>query len=197
MKKLSYQFHENMVIWKKADSWNGVGFFGESRHGKTPLSFAVAHLLFTEGIPEVRIFDDCFTIEGGRVSQCKSWGAPDHLGQAYLTGLTRSLKDAGKSLKEVEPGKESYPLGKLAMYLLFFSDSVRSEKKRCHRQEFVEMLMPTNPFTWSYPKPGKDVVLKRFKENWSYFIVRRQKETTRELIDYLAKEAITDTKFAE
>lgn len=198
MNELAYEFHENMVIWKKAEVWNGVGFFGESRHGKTPLSFAIARLLFLGGIAEIKIFDDCFTIEDGRIRQCKIWGTPDHLGQVYYADLTDTMKGAGRSVKEVEPGRVSYPLGKIAMYLLFFADiTTQVEKKRCHRQEFVDKLMSTNPFAWSYPKPGKDVVLKRFKDNWSYFIIRRQKETTRELIDRLASEAIADSKFAE
>lgn len=46
---MAYQFGENIVIWKSFDSWNGFGFFGESRHGKTPLSLAFAKLLIESG----------------------------------------------------------------------------------------------------------------------------------------------------
>jgi len=57
--------------------------------------------------------------------------------------------------------------------------------------------MSSNPFIWNYPKPGKDIVLQRFKDAWSYFIIQRKKDTTKELIDRLAYEAIADSKFLE
>jgi len=194
---LAYKFHENMVIWKKAEVWNGFGFFGESRQGKTPLSFAFARLLFLSGSTEIKIFDDCFTIEDGRISQCKTWGTPNHLGQTYYTQLTETMKDAHRRIAEMEPGKVKYLLGKIAAYLLFAGGTEPVKKERCHRQEFVEKLMATNPFTWDYPKPGKEVVLQRFKDTWSYFIIHRQKENTKELIDLLANQAIADSKLTE
>ena len=194
---MAYKFHENMVIWKKAEVWNGFGFFGESRQGKTPLSFAFARLLFLNGNTEIKILDDCFTIEDGRISQCKNWGTPNHLGQSYYSLLTEAMKGAHRSVAEIEPGKVSYPLGKVVAYLLFAGGTEPFKKERCHRQEFVEKLMSSNPFTWDYPKPGKEVVLQRFKDAWSYFIIHRQKETTRELIDLLANQAIADSKLTE
>ena len=101
----------------------------------------------------------------------------------------------GHSISEIEPGAHTYTLGKVAAYLLLSVDGVNSLKKqRCSRMEFVEKLMPTNPFIWDYPKPGKDVVLQRFKENWIYYIIQRQKKTTKELIDGLAYEAFEDSK---
>jgi len=188
-----------MVIWKKGETaWNGFGFLGESKHGKTPLSFAFARILFLSDKPEIKILDDCFTIEKGRTRQCRIWGSRDHLGQGYYTELAEALKGSGRSITEVEPGHNSYPLGKVAMYLLLFAEGTAPFKKqRCHRQEFVEKLMSSNPFTWNYPKPGKDIVLQRFKDSWSYFIVHRKKETTKELIDLLAHEAIADSKSLE
>ena len=192
---MPYEFHENMVIWKKEDAWNGFGFLGESRHGKTPLSFAFARILFLSDKPEIKILDDCFTLEAGRIRQCREWGSRDHLGQAYYTELAEALRVSGRSITEVEPRNDSYPLGKVAMYLLLFADgTVSFKKQRCHRQEFVEKLMSSNPFTWNYPKPGKDIVLQRFKDTWSYFIIHRKKETTKELIDLLAYEAVADSK---
>jgi hypothetical protein len=185
-----------MVIWKKGERvWNGFGFLGESRHGKTPVSFAFARILFLKDNPEIKIFDDCFTVEEGRIRQCRTWGNRDNLGQAYYTELAEAMRVSGRSISEVTPGRDSYPLGRVVMYLLLFADgTVPFKKQRCHRQEFVETLMSSNPFTWNFPKPGKDVVLQRFKDAWSYFIIRRKKETTKELIDLLAHEAIADTK---
>ena len=195
MPRLVYEFHENMVIWRTEDAWNGFSFFGESRHGKTPLSLAFARILFLSYKPEIKLLDDCFTIEDGRIRQCRIWGRRDHLGQAYYTELAEAMKVSGRSITEVEPGHESYPLGKLAVYLLLLADgTLPFKKERCHRQEFVEKLMSSNPFPWNYPKPGKDIVLQRLKDTWSYFIINRQKETTRGLIDLLANEAIADSK---
>jgi len=192
--KLPYEFHENMVIWKKGHSaWNGFGFFGESKHGKTPISFAFARLLFLSDQPEIKVLDNCFTVEDGRVRQCRTWGDREHLGQAYYTELTEAMKLSDRSITELEPGTHSYSLNKVAMYLLLIADGPAPFKKqRCHRQEFVEKLMSSNPFIWNYPKPGKNIVLDRFKDAWSYFIIQRQKETTKELIDLLAHEAVGD-----
>ena len=193
---MAYEFHENMVIWKKQEAaWNGFGFLGESRHGKTPLSFAFARLLFLKNKPEIKIFDDCFTVEEGRIRQCRSWGNRDNLGQACYNELAEAMRVSDRSISEVTPGRDTYPLSRVAMYLLLFADgAVPFKKQRCHRQEFVETLMSSNPFTWNFPKPGKDVVLQRFKDTWSYFIIRRKKETTKELIDLLAQEANADAK---
>ena len=191
---MSYEFHENMVIWKKGDDpWHGFGFLGESRHGKTPLSFAFARILLLKDKPEIKIFDDCFTLEEARIRQCRVWGNQDHLGETYFDDLAKAMRESGRSITEVKPERNSYLLGKVAMYLLLFAEgALPFKKQRCHRQEFVETLITTNPFTWSFPKPGKDVVLQRFKDTWSYFIIRRKKETTKELIDLLAHEAIID-----
>ena len=196
---MPYEFHENIVIWKNAKrSWNGFGFFGESRHGKTPLSFAFANILFSAEKPEMKILDDCFTLESGRARQCRIWGNRDHLGEAYYTQLAEAMKASRRSITEVEPEHASYTLDHFAAYLLLIADSpLPYRKERCHRQEFAEKLMTTNPFAWNYPKPGKNVVLQRFQDNWNYFIIRRQKETTKELIDLLAKEAMDDRKLLE
>lgn len=195
---MAHEFHENIVIWKNEKNtehtWNGFGFFGESRHGKTPLSFAFANILFQNQKPEMKIFDDCFTLEDGRVRQCRIWGNRDQLAQDYYTELAEAMRASSRSITEVEPKHVSYLLGHFTAYLLLLANgSVRFEKERCHRQEFVEKLNSTNPFTWDYPKPGKDFVLQRFQERWKYFIVHRQKETTRDLIDLLADEAIADS----
>ena len=192
---MAYEFHENMVVWKTEDAWKGFSFFGESRRGKTPLSLAFARILFLSCKPEIKILDDCFTIEDGRIRQCRIWRRRDHFGQAYYTELAEAMKASGRSITEVDPEHESYPLGKVAMYLLLLSDSrVPFKKQRCHRQEFVEKLMSSNPFPWNYPKPGKNIVLQRLKDAWNYYIINRQKETTRELIDLLANEALADSK---
>lgn len=193
---MTFEFHENMVIWRwKNEAWNGVGFFGESRRGKTPVSFALAHLLFVSSVPQIVIFDDCFKIEGGRISQCRAWGTRDQFGEDYYSELADSMAARGNSIKDIEPGDHTFTLGKVAAYLLFLTDGAQTVKKeRCSRMEFVEKLMPSNPFTWDYPKPGKDVLLQRFKENWMYFIIQRQRKTTKELLDTLAKEIFEDSK---
>jgi hypothetical protein len=185
-----------MVIWRrKKEAWDGFVFLGESRHGKTPLSFALAHLLFMGGVRELKIFDDCFKIDGGRIRQCRAWGNRDPLGEGYYTELAEATNALGHSISEIEPGDHAYTLGKAAAYLLLFADGVSAfKKKRCSRMEFVEKLMPSNPFTWDYPKPGKDAVLQRFRENWMYFIIQRQRKTSKELIDTLANEAFEDSK---
>ena len=169
----------------------------ESKHGKTPLGFAFARILFLSARPESKIFDDCFTMENGRIRQCRVWGRQDHLGEAYYMELAEAMRISGRSITEVKPGHDSYPLGKVAMYLLLFADGTTLFwKQRCHRQDFVEKLMPSNPFTWNDPKPGKESVLHRFKNAWSYFIIHRKKET-KELIDLLPHEAFTDSKSIE
>lgn len=186
-----------MVIWKRSDVWNGFGFFGESRHGKTPLSLAFARILVLRG-DDVRILDDCFTIEGGQIRQCRSWGRRNHLGEHYYTLLSETLKNTRRSIASIDPGTVGYPLGRTVAYLLQLVTGIENFKKvRCHRQEFVDKLMVTNPFTWTNPKPGKEIILKRFNENWSYFLIQRQKEGTTELFDSLANQALVDSKLTE
>ena len=187
------------MIWRLGKgAWNGFGFFGESRHGKTPLSFAFARILFENGVRELRVLDDCFKIEGERIRQCRIWGKRDQLGESYYSQLAELMSHSGHSVKEVEPGVHTYALGNVAVYLLLFASSESPfKKRRCSRTEFVESLLPSNPFTWDYPKPGKDIVLQRFKENWAYFIIHRQPKGSRELIDMLANEAFEDSKRLE
>lgn len=195
---MAYEFHENMVIWRKGDTWNGFGFFGESRHGKTPLSFAFARVLFMNGIRELKVFDDCFEIEDSTIRQCRVWGRREKLGESYYTELAEVMKMSSRSIRELEPKNHSYLLGNVASYLLQLADGTTSFKKqRCSREEFVEKLMPSNPFTWNYPKPGKDIVFQRFKNSWTYFIIQRQRETNRELIDALTNEAFEDAEHLE
>ena len=196
---MTFELHENMVIWRRRKGgWNGFGFLGESRHGKTPLSFAFAHILFMNDVRELKVFDDCFKIDGGRVRQCRTWGNRDQLGESYYSKLAEAMSASGHSISEVEPGDHTHLLGNVAAYLLLFVDGGNSLKKqRCGRAEFVEKLMPSNPFTWDYPIPGKDIALQRFKENWTYFIIQRQTKTTGELIDTLANEAFEDSKRLE
>jgi len=196
---LTFEFHENMVIWhrRRNEPWNGFGFFGESKHGKTPLSFAFAHTLFVNGIQDLKLFDDCFKIEGGRIWQCRTWGKRDQLGESYYSELAEAMNASGLSISEVEPGDHTHLLGNVAVYLLFFDGGNSLHKQRCSRAEFVEKLMPSNPFTWDYPKPGRNIVLQRFKENWTYFIIKRQTKTTRDLISTLANEAFEDSKRLE
>ena len=84
------------------------------------------------------------------------------------------------------------------MCLLLIANTDNALKKeRCNREEFVEKLMPSNPFAWDYPKPGKNVVLQRFKENWRYFIIHTQGKTTKELIDAVANDAFDESKRLE
>ena len=194
-----FEFHENMVMWRLGKgAWNGFGFLGESRHGKTPLSFALACILFEKGARELRVLDDCFKIEGERIRQCRSWGKRDPLGEVYYSRLAELMSASGHSVNEVDPGDHSYGLGNVAVYLLLFGRREDSFKKqRCSRTEFVDALMPSNPFTWDYPKPGKDIVLQRFKANWMYFIVHTQPRTSGEFIDKLANEALQDSKQLE
>jgi len=187
-----------MVIWRRRNgAWNGFGFLGESRHGKTPLSLAFAHILVVNGIRELKVFDDCFKIEGGRIRQCRTWGKRDQLSESYYSELSKAMSASGLSISEVEPGEHTHLLGNVAVYLIFVDGGNSFHKRRCSREDFVEKLMPSNPFAWDYPKPGRDIVLQRFKENWTYFIIERQTKTTRELIGILANEAFDDSKRLE
>jgi len=196
---VTFEFHENMVIWRrKKEAWNGFGFLGESKHGKTPLSFAFAHVLFQNGVREIIVFDDCFKLESGRIRQCRTWGNRDALAETYYYALSQAMTAVGHSISQLEPGEHTYTLNKVALYLLLMADGPDNVKKeRCSRLEFVERLMPSNPFTWDYPKPGKNVVLQRFKDNWSYFIVRRRRKASKELIDRIVNEALEDSKMLE
>jgi len=193
---LPFEFHENMVIWKREEGgWDGVGFLGESKHGKTPLSFAFALTLFKHDVGEIRIFDDCFKIEHERIQQCRSWGNRDQLAESYFSELSKAMVASKRSIAEVEPGDHTYMVHDVAMCLLLFADGGGSFKKqRCGRGEFIEKLMPSNPFCWNYPKPGKDILQQRLKENWTYFIVKRPVKTTKELIDTIANDVFEDTK---
>jgi len=188
-----------MTIWRlKKGVWNGFGFCGESRHGKTPLSFAFARILFVNGVRELRVMDDCFKIEGDRIRQCRTWGKRGQLGESYYAQLAELMAASKHSVSEVEPADHSYVLGNVAVYLLISGHQENAFKKnRCSRTEFVDALMPSDPFTWDYPKPGKDIVLQRFKPNWMYFIVHTQPRTSREFIDALANEAFQDSKQLE
>jgi len=187
-----------MVIWRLRDgAWNGLGFLGECRHGKTPLSFAFARILLMNGVRELRVLDDCFKIEGDRIRQCRAWGKRDPLGESYYSQLAESMSASDHSINEVEPGGHTYALSKVVAYLLLHGDGENFfTKRRCSRAEFVDTLMPSNPFPWDYPKPGREIVLQRFKQSWAYFIVETQKKTGKELIDALADEAFEDSKHA-
>jgi hypothetical protein len=190
-----HEFHENMVIWRNDRSaWDGVGFFGQSRHGKTPLSLAFANVLLTNGVREIKLFDDCFKIEDGRIRQCRVWGRREQLGEMYYRRLVNTMQESGRSIGELEPGDHTYLLRNIVAYLLISNSAIPFRKQRCSREEFVETLMPTNPFTWDEPKPGKDAVLQRFKSSWAYYIIHRQNKTTQELLESLTKEANEDTK---
>jgi hypothetical protein len=183
-----------MIIWRDGRSaWDGVGFFGQSRHGKTPLSFAFANVLFARGVREIRLFDDCFKIENGRIRQCRVWGRRERLGEMYYSKLVETMNESGHSVSELDPGEHSYLLRNVAVYLLISDSAIPFRKQRCSREDFVETLMPTNPFTWDEPKPGKSAALQRFKSNWLFYVVHRQNKTTQELIESLTKEAIDDT----
>jgi hypothetical protein len=184
-----------MVIWKKEGSWNGLGFLGESRHGKTPLSLAFAQLLFRGGVQEIRVFDDCFKLEREKVRQCREWGARGQLAETYYSELAKAMSASHHAISELAPGDHTYQLHDVAMCLLIVANSGNEVKmERCSREEFVDKLMPFNPFAWDYPKPGKNLVLQRFKETWRYFIMRGPSKTTKELVDAMANEAFEESK---
>ena len=191
---MPFEFHENMVIWKSGTAWDGFGFLGESNHGKTPLSFAFAHLLIKNGATEVRVFDDCLKLDRERVRQCREWGRRGQLAETYYSELTKTMATSGHSISDLAPGDHTYQLHNAAMCLLLTGGSGAASKlERCSREIFVEKLMPSNPFAWDYPKPGKNVVLQRFRETWRYFI-SRQAKASRELIDAVAQEAFEESK---
>jgi len=196
---MTFEFHENMVLWRpEREAWKGFGFFGQSRHGKTPLSFAFARLLFMNGVRELKILDDCFKIESGRIRQCRVWGKRGQLSESYYSQLAELMSASGNSVREVEPGEHTYALGNVAAYLLLSAGREDSfKKRRCSRAEFVDMLMPSDPFTWDYPKPGKEIVLQRFRENWTYFVIQTQTKISKEFVDALANEAFEDGKRLE
>jgi len=109
---LTFEFHEKVVIWRlRNGSWNGFGFLGESRHGKTRLSFAFARILFANGVRELRVLDDCFKIEGDRIRQCRTWGNRDPLGESYYSQLAESMSISWHSINEVERDGHTYARG--------------------------------------------------------------------------------------
>ncbi|HUK27615.1 MAG TPA: hypothetical protein VLV31_04260 [Candidatus Acidoferrales bacterium] len=195
---MPFEFHENMVIWKKEASWDGFGFLGESRHGKTSLSFAFASLLFKSGVEQIRVLDDCFKLERERVRQCREWGSRGQLGELYYSELAKALATSGRSIKEIEPGDHTYQLHNVGLCLLLTANTDSTPRMdRCGREEFVDKLMPSNPFVWDYPKPGKNVVLQRLKENWRYFTLRTQAKVNKELIDLMAREVYEESQRLE
>jgi len=192
---MPFEFHENMVIWRKESAWDGFGFLGESRHGKTPLSFAFAQLLLKSGVEEIRVLDDCFKLERERVRQCRAWGNRGQLAETYYSELARGMAASGRKISELEPGDHTYQLHNVVLCLLLVTNTGNALKKeRCSREEFVEKLMPSNPFAWDYPKPGKNVILQRFSEGWRYFIIRTQAKITKELVDCVAREAFEESQ---
>jgi hypothetical protein len=188
--ELAFQFGENLVIWKGSDSWNGFGFFGESRHGKTPLSFAFARLLVDSGLDEVKVFDDCFESEQGKVRQCRVWGNRNALGEEYYNELVETLRKHGRTISEIYPFHEQFEIGKMTIWLLLFCERevlFRMEKGAYDR--FLDDLMKSNPFRWNQPKPDRKIAEERLKMVWDYSLIYRNPDTTRMLIDALATKA--------
>ena len=179
-----------MVITKKNDRWDGFGFLGQSNTGKTPLSCAFALRLLRSSETSIKILDDCFALEEGRINQCRDWGNPDRL--CYRQEMLEFLRSLGKAEEAVHPRNEKYALGKVAMWLLIPSQDVKPfRREECSRRKFAEELMNHNPF-WTRPPSGIEALLERFRESWKYSIIYRESVTTRPLIDSLVEKALTE-----
>jgi len=187
---LAFQFGANLVIWKSGDSWNGFGFFGESKHGKTPLSFAFARRLVEGGLNEIKVLDDCFELEQGKVRQCRVWGARNALGDEYYNELVETLRKHGRTISDICPIHEQFEIGKMRIWLLLFC-----EREALFRIEtgaydcFLDGLMKSNPFRWNQPKPDRKIAEERLRTEWHYSLIYRNPNTTRALIDALATSA--------
>lgn len=193
-------FHANLVVMKKKDFWNGFACFGTSRHGKTPLSFALAtRLLFRNPMAEIRIFDDHFELEGDLVSCKAGWAAPDLVGAR--SGFERAVLDCGRSVIEFEPNPtEKCKICAAVFWLLLDS---RSENKSydlecCSYDKFTDELKKTN-CRWEYPPGSLDedlaAIHRRLKVSWDYSLVYKTRTDGstvegRRVIDALSWQAL-------
>lgn len=190
-------FHANLVLLKRDDSWNAFAFFGESRRGKTPLSFALAtRLLFRNRDAEIKICDDRFEIEGG-VAYCNSkWASPDIVGARFEFEWV--VLDCKRSVSEFEPANEKLTINSAVMWLLLGRppEGKPFQINKCLFDRFAEELKNTN-CRWGSNDRKEDLkaIRHRLDRNWQYFLIYKEPTDnntpdSRSVIDGLAWEAL-------
>ncbi len=185
-------FHGNMVIWQDHSNWNGFGLFGQSVHGKTPLSYAFAHRIITEGLNPVgvKVIDDGYNMRGGKISCLAghTGGNPDLLG--ICDQLKIDMMRRGLDITLLQPNQyEEFPLNNVTIWLLLFTHEAdasplngeRYKKVSCAYESFIPALMKTNPL-WAegLTEINKENMVRRgLKPSWTYFKITREQQ-----IDY-------------
>lgn len=168
-------FHGNMVIWNRNSTWEGFGFFGQSNHGKTPLSFRLAREIIEAG-KNIRIFDDNFKLEEGKISRYNDWGSSDLLG--FRDELKSVANKKGMSINDLLPDEdEKFLLDSVTVWLLLFSGEDNSSKldgmefykiEKCTYDEFIHILIMTNPL-WNVQEGKERFIRERLKNSWDYY----------------------------
>jgi len=190
-------FHANLVLLKRNTFWNAFAFFGESRHGKTPLSFALAtRLLLRDGEAEIKICDDRFEIDE-RVAYCNAeWASPDLIG--VRADFEWVVLDCKRSLTEFEPANEKLRINSAVIWLLL-GDSPEGRPfqiTKCPFDRFVEELKKTNCRLGSNNHEADlNAICKRLYPNCQYFLIFKGSTdndtlAARSVIDGLAWEAL-------
>lgn len=177
MNRVKTGFHGNMVIWNKNSTYNGFGLFGQSGHGKTPLSFALARKFIDEETGKsIKLFDDSFKLEKGQICRYNGWGSSDLLG--FHDELESIMNKKRMFISYLIPDKsEKFLLDNVIVWLLLYSGEGNSsklgetelyKKEKCTYEKFVSILMKTNPL-WNVQRDQENFVRERLKNSWDYY----------------------------
>jgi len=190
-------FHANLVLLKKNASWNAFAFFGESRHGKTPLSFALAtRLLFRNREAEIKICDDRFEVDGS-IAYCNAkWASPDLVGARF--DFEWVVLDCKRSLTEFEPANEALKIHSAVMWLLLGDppEGKAFQITKCLFDGFAEKLKDTHCRCGSSDREEDlNTIHQRLDRNWQCAVINKERTDnstpeSRGVIDALAWEAL-------
>ena len=169
---LSCIFHQNMVIWRHTQFWNGFGFFGQGGSGKTTLTFEFALKLLRDGILDIRIFDDSFLLANGVMRRASmppygDWGS-NRLGK--IAEFERGAQTKGRKLTDFKPiDQEEYRVADATIWFLSPKAELQElVRKSCNFDNFLELLAENHPCHNEEWKPTAEKLLPSFKANWRY-----------------------------
>jgi hypothetical protein len=69
--------------------------------------------LFRNREAVIKIFDDCFEVEGGAANGNAPWASPDYVGARFE--FEREVLDCRRSVSEFQPGDEKFNIGAAVM----------------------------------------------------------------------------------
>ncbi len=188
-------FHGNMVIWNKNNICNGFGFFGQSGHGKTPLSFAlVQKFIDEEKIKSIKLFDDSFELEEGKIYRYNGWGSSDLLG--FRDELESIMNKKRMHINNLfSDQNEKFLLDNVTVWLLLFhgeenssklGDTEPYKKEKCTYEKFVPILIKTNPL-WNVQGDKEKFIRERLKNSWDYYKITIKSNIDERLRDKMKK----------